>query len=838
MLWPSEYDRVFSRLNGVIQSGPTEWKSLCPLHADTHPSLVWSIGKLGDRLVFNCLAGCTKDDAGRAALIRSLNLSWAMLYADYRENGQAAGSGSVAGGKSAGARGGKGGKARVQQKVTATFRYEDQAGNLIYEVRRLEPARDGRSKEFAIYHLNPANGRMIRGAGGNRPILYRLSELAASAKLAPPPPVFIVEGERKADKLTAAGFVATCCAGGAGKWHADYSFWFRGRHVVILPDNDPPGMEHARTVAESLAGHAASIKIVQLPGLPAKGDILDWAAIPGNGPARLRELVEATPEWLPAISPATEGSGASGPAGKSDITISDSPSDSTDPSPSIKSEDDPHRLARLILNDLRHPADNALTIANYRGEIHRWIGGRWTAIDREEIRAHVRRRIEREFSRLNAARLAAPSFSDNGPPAAKKVTATIVRDVMGAIESETLIESHVEQPCWIEERGGELRPASPRDRIACPFPATEVFATQTALIHLPSLIDGSPSLLPPTPRFFSANAVEYAFDAEAECPQWERFLAETWPNDPSSIDALAEWFGYLLLPDTSQHKLLMVVGPTRSGKGVIGRTLKALVGPGNLASPTLSDLAGPFGLQSLIGRTVALVSDARLSGRADAVAIAERLLSISGEDPQDVHRKHLRTLTGVKLPVRFVLTTNELPSLTDASGALNGRVVLLRMTRSHLGSEDRGLGDRILRELPGILNWAIRGWHALRERGSFTQPETGRELLDDLADLSSPVGQFIRERCITGPEFSIIAADLFAAWKEWCDANGREHPGTASSFSRLLRANAPSLKVRRPRFSDGQQRRVFDGVALKPDNDFETPRDSIETPKETPYWDR
>src|SRR5690606_11490892 len=96
------------------------------------------------------------------------------------------------------------------------------------------------------------------------------------------------------------------------------------------------------------------------------------------------------------------------------------PGDDGDHEPAgLKAEDDPHRLARLILNDLRHPADNALTLANYRGELHRWIGGRWQPIDRDEIKAHVRRRIEREFSRLNAARLAAPSFSDNGPPAAK-----------------------------------------------------------------------------------------------------------------------------------------------------------------------------------------------------------------------------------------------------------------------------------------------------------------------------------------------------------------------------------------------------------------------------------
>ena len=85
-----------------------------------------------------------------------------------------------------------------------------------------------------------------------------------------------MEGEKDADRLASLGFVATTNAGGAGKWRDEYSEYLRGRHVVIIPDNDEPGREHAAKVARSLQGIAASVRILELPNLPPKGDVSDW----------------------------------------------------------------------------------------------------------------------------------------------------------------------------------------------------------------------------------------------------------------------------------------------------------------------------------------------------------------------------------------------------------------------------------------------------------------------------------------------------------------------------------------------------------------------------------
>ena len=121
---------------------------------------------------------------------------------------------------------------------------------------------------------------------------------------------------------------------------------------------------------------------------------------------------------------------------------------------------------------------------------------------------------------------------------------------------------------------------------------------------------------------------------------------------------------------------------------------------------------------------IALVSDARLGQKSDHAAIAERLLSISGEGSTGdrIDRKFLSAWTG-RLPTRFLIFTNELPRLADASGALANRFIVLTMQNSFLGNEDPGLTSRLLRELPGILNWAREGYLRLQERGYFVQPQ-------------------------------------------------------------------------------------------------------------------
>lgn len=107
----------------------------------------------------------------------------------------------------------------------------------------------------------------------------------------------------------------------------------------------------------------------------------------------------------------------------------------------------------------------------------------------------------------------------------------------------------------------------------------------------------------------------FAYDPAAPEPvKWLSFLRQLWPDDEESIAALQEFFAYVLSGRTDLHKIMLLIGPTRSGKGTIARVLAALLGKGNVAGPTLASLGTNFGLSPLLGNPLALGSDARLAG--------------------------------------------------------------------------------------------------------------------------------------------------------------------------------------------------------------------------------
>jgi putative DNA primase/helicase len=198
--------------------------------------------------------------------------------------------------------------------------------------------------------------------------------------------------------------------------------------------------------------------------------------------------------------------------------------------------------------------------------------------------------------------------------------------------------------------------------------------------------------------------------------------------------------------------------------------------------------------QSTPSLPVALISDARIGSKSDTSLIAERLLSVSGEDLQNVDRKYLPPWSGY-LPTRFVILTNELPRFTDSSGALASRFVVLMLHKSFYGRENPALTEELWGELPGIFNWSLDGLQRLRARGRFEQPQSSKDAIQELEDLASPVGAFVRDRCILGPDKAIAVEELYGNYRQWCENNGR---GTVNRalFGRDLRAARPEVRIR------------------------------------------
>src|SRR5260370_40823834 len=186
----------------------------------------------------------------------------------------------------------------------------------------------------------------------------------------------------------------------------------------------------------------------------------------------------------------------------------------------------------------------------------------------------------------------------------------------------------------------------------------------------------------------------------------------------------------------------------------MGRVRRTSTGERHVGGPTLAHITEHFGLSSLVGKSVAIIADARISGRSDTALLTERLLSISGEDTLSIPRKFLPHWTG-KLATRFLLMTNELPRIEDASGALASRFLVLTLHEAFYGREDHALFDRFQLELPGILNWALEGWDRLYARARFVQPSSAATLVEEFQDLGSPIVAFVRERCSVSQRYDV-----------------------------------------------------------------------------------
>lgn len=209
-----------------------------------------------------------------------------------------------------------------------------------------------------------------------------------------------------------------------------------------------------------------------------------------------------------------------------------------------------------------------------------------------------------------------------------------------------------------------------------------------------------------------------------------------------------------------------------------------------------------------------MIADARIGARTDKILVAERLLSISGEDTIDVARKNRISWSG-KLSARILCLSNELPALPDPSGALASRFVAFWMPNSFYGREDQRLTNKLLTELPGILNWALDGLNQLRTDRVITTPALAQDLIEGIEALGSPIKAFVADRCTIG-EASAPKDQLWCAYCAWHRANGL--PGVPLSkemFGRTLKTAFPGVRDYRPRYDGNAGRPMhWSGIAL------------------------
>lgn len=270
-------DEVLERFPNAEPSGGS-WKARCPAHDDQSPSLSISEGDDG-KVLLCCHKGCTFEDICSSAGLNTRDLfpsstSTESSHSRGKRENRRREPQRKPGKVYESAEAAIASLERKEGPKSGIWRYHDATGEIVGWVCRWDKPDGG--KTFRPIARMP-EGWQVAGMPEPRP-LYQLPELAKPGR------VFICEGEKAADAARSIGLVATTSPGGAkaGK-KADWSP-LAGREVVILPDNDRPGRKYAEDAAGTLTrlDPPAVVRVVELPGLPEKGDLVDWIALRGE----------------------------------------------------------------------------------------------------------------------------------------------------------------------------------------------------------------------------------------------------------------------------------------------------------------------------------------------------------------------------------------------------------------------------------------------------------------------------------------------------------------------------------------------------------------------------
>ena len=237
-------EAVLALLDGARRNG-SGWQACCPAHDDGKPSL--SINERDGKILLHCHAGCSQE-----AVLAAMKIEPHELFS---QNCAA-------------------------PRIVAEYDYRDEKGELLFQVVRYEP------KNFK-QRRSDGNGGWTWNCTGVRRVLYRLPDVLTAKS------VLVCEGEKDCETARSLGIVATCNAGGAGKWREEYSEHLRGKQITIIADADEPGRKHARQIAESLHLRVGSVKVLELPGVK---DLSEWVERGGTKEV-LSELIGNTPEW-------------------------------------------------------------------------------------------------------------------------------------------------------------------------------------------------------------------------------------------------------------------------------------------------------------------------------------------------------------------------------------------------------------------------------------------------------------------------------------------------------------------------------------------------------------
>jgi len=296
-------------------------------------------------------------------------------------------------------------------------------------------------------------------------------------------------------------------------------------------------------------------------------------------------------------------------------------------------------------------------------------------------------------------------------------------------------------------------------------------------------------LSPYSPEHYATTGVPYAYDKSAACPEWLKLMswvdlqgeayldrrAEELDIDipetdaPSPSELLQEYVGLALTPETKYEKLLMLTGVRGTGKSTIIEGILETVGEGRSGGLNIEDVVGNrYGYARIPGKTL-------LTGTEQPSVFIKYTNKIEALVSGEIVRVEEKYKAGYDYrPVaKIIWGSNELPKIANGGAGIFRRLLILRFP-IQLPSEEKdvGLKNKIRKEAPGILNWALEGLRRLNKRGDFDLPHSVRWAVEEFEGVADTEARFVAEVCETGSNLAVRPSDLYVAYSDWCKFNG------------------------------------------------------------------
>ena len=299
-------------------------------------------------------------------------------------------------------------------------------------------------------------------------------------------------------------------------------------------------------------------------------------------------------------------------------------------------------------------------------------------------------------------------------------------------------------------------------------------------------------------KYVCKSMVAKDFDLQNNKPtEWLRFLDSSLEGDADRISLLQEWMGYNLISGNPFQKIGLLIGASRSGKGVIGKVLANITGG---VGVSLSGLCTEFGLSILYGEKTAIIGDAHQVSQNNYERAKEILLTISGQDKVDINRK-FKNIVSTTLETKLTLLANAMPTFTDGSDALINRYLVIPFEKSFSGQEDTMLSQKLDAELPAIINWCVDGYYRIKSsNGKFTIGKKSKEALEEIQEVSNPILSFLNKFCVLDSKESCSSADLYSLYLKYArDELNYSRDMSKPNFGKQLKLVRPGVLTKRVR---------------------------------------